>query len=126
MNAATKPVTNTAPRRRAMPVIAFALLLGGCAVSPLAPQSARLFNDDAFPAPSERPDAAEVFALNDAMRAYLRTDIAASAKQMGPQQASSTRCTSAADSSSSTTRRSRATPRRPSTRAPATACRWSS
>jgi Flp pilus assembly protein TadD len=84
MNAATKPVTNTAPRRWTMPVMAFALLLGGCAVSPLAPQSARLFNDDAFPAPSERPDAAEVFALNDAMRAYLRTDIAASAKQMGP------------------------------------------
>ena len=85
MNAATKPATNTAPRRRAMPVTAFALLLGGCALAPTAPQSAQLFNDDAFPAPSERPDAAQVFALNDAMRAYLRTEIAASVReQMGP------------------------------------------
>jgi len=84
MNAPTKSLTDAAPKRRTLLAVVFALALGGCALAPRAPQTAQLFNDAAFPAPAERPEAAEVFALNDAMRAYLRTDIAASAKQMGP------------------------------------------
>ncbi len=84
MNAPTKSLTDAAPKRRTLLAVVFALALGGCALAPRAPQTAQLFNDDAFPAPVERPEAADVFALNDAMRAYLRTDIAASAKQMGP------------------------------------------
>ena len=83
MTAAMKPATITAPKPRAMLLAAFALLLGGCALAPTSPPSAKLFNDDAFPAPSERPDAAQVFALNDAMRAYLRTEIAASVREQG-------------------------------------------
>jgi len=75
--------TNSAIRRWTMAVAALALLLGGCALAPTASQTAQLFNDDAFAAPSERPDAAQVFALNDAMRAYLRTEIAASVRDQG-------------------------------------------
>ena len=83
MTAAIKPATISAPKPRALLLAAFALLLGGCALAPTSPPSAKLFNDDAFPAPSERPDAAQVFALNDAMRAYLRTEIAASVREQG-------------------------------------------
>jgi Tfp pilus assembly protein PilF len=47
-------------------------LLAACTTAPVAPPPAELFHDARFSAPSERISAAEVFALNDAMRRYVR------------------------------------------------------
>jgi tetratricopeptide (TPR) repeat protein len=57
--------------------------LAGCAVAPPAARPDHLFNDAAFAPPSQRIDAADVFALNDAMRQYLRVDIARQLAQQG-------------------------------------------
>src|SRR5438874_2410176 len=62
---------------RSWAILLICALLGGCASAPPpAPLSRQLLADSAFEPPSERIDAAEVFALSDAMRHYLRTDIA--------------------------------------------------
>ena len=53
----------------------FLLLLGACASVPIAPPNAGLFNDSLFRAPSERIAAGDIFAISDAMRAFLRTEI---------------------------------------------------
>src|SRR2546423_89845 len=47
-------------------------LLAACATAPVSPPPAALFHDARFAPPSERISAAEVFALNDAMRSYVR------------------------------------------------------
>ena len=52
------------------------LLAAACAQLP-APRPADLFHDALFAAPAERVDARQVFALSDAMRAYLRDELAA-------------------------------------------------
>jgi len=57
-------------------VLALCMLLGACSHTPVAPPPARLFSDHLFSAPSERISAEDVFALSDAMRRYLETDMA--------------------------------------------------
>src|SRR5262245_36805158 len=52
------------------------LLAGGCATAPAPPATDSIFNDAAFARPSGRIDAADVFAVNDAMRRYVHEDIA--------------------------------------------------
>jgi tetratricopeptide (TPR) repeat protein len=61
-------------------------LLGGCASAPPpVPLDSRLLADAAFAPSKERIDAADVFALSDAMRNYLRFDIASQLRQQGRQ-----------------------------------------
>ncbi len=65
--------------------IACLLLAAGCAA--IAPPSAEhLFDDAAFAPPSERIDARDVFAASEAMRRYLREEIAADLRAKGRQQ----------------------------------------
>jgi tetratricopeptide (TPR) repeat protein len=67
-----------------------ALLLAACATTaPEAPPQPPpgLFEDAAFAAPKNRPDAQAVFALSPAMRTYLERDIASLIRQQGPQRA---------------------------------------
>ncbi|MGZ8994189.1 MAG: tetratricopeptide repeat protein, partial [Burkholderiaceae bacterium] len=45
-----------------------------------------LFKDDLFSTPSERIAAADVFALSDQMKLYLRTEIASQLRQIGSPQ----------------------------------------
>jgi tetratricopeptide (TPR) repeat protein len=52
------------------------LLLGGCATTTVAPRSDHLFNDHLFGAASERISPQDVFAVSDAMRQFLDTEIA--------------------------------------------------
>ena len=55
----------------------FAVLLQGCATAPVTPASrAELLDDALFAAPSERIDAADVFAVSPGMRHYVRVEIA--------------------------------------------------
>src|SRR5688500_15692114 len=53
------------------------LLLLGCATAPVTQsRRAELFNDALFAPPTERVDAAEVFAVSPEMRHYVRVEIA--------------------------------------------------
>jgi Tfp pilus assembly protein PilF len=66
------------------------LLLAACATTaPEAPPQppSGLFEDAAFAAPKNRPDAKAVFALSPAMQSYLERDIASLIRQLGPQRA---------------------------------------
>ena len=64
-----------------------ALLLAGCAMKPVVEADRRFFNDHLFAAPSERVSAADVFALSDEMRSYLRAEIAEQMRVKGRRQA---------------------------------------
>jgi tetratricopeptide (TPR) repeat protein len=55
--------------------VSLATLISACATPP-APPPVNLFNDEKFVAPKERVDAAEVFALSDQMKRYVRFEIA--------------------------------------------------
>jgi Tfp pilus assembly protein PilF len=71
-----------------IPVILFlALALGACAVAPPAVESDRFFADGLFGAPSERIDAASVFATSEAMRRYVANEIGPLPGSRGRQQA---------------------------------------
>ena len=61
------------------------LVLTGCATPAAAPPASELFNDALFAPPSERINAADVFALTDAMRRYAHDELLMSRK--GPRQA---------------------------------------
>src|SRR5205085_8990753 len=63
------------------------LALTACAGMPAPPSSEDLFRDAFFAAPRDHIDAADVFAMSDAMQRYARTEIAARARQLGRQQA---------------------------------------
>src|SRR4051812_28632139 len=52
------------------------LLLAGCAPVPVAPPAPDLYHDALFVAPSTPIDASHVFALSDAMKAYVRDKLA--------------------------------------------------
>ncbi len=68
--------------------LVMALVAGACATPPPAPAPPpSLFEDAAFNAPSNVPDAQAVFALSPAMLRYLERDIAASIRQLGAQRA---------------------------------------
>ena len=68
--------------------IAVVFLVTGCASTKVADAQAResLFRDALFAAPTERIDAAEIFAVNDEMRRYVRYDIAKEIEAKGRQQ----------------------------------------
>src|SRR5712691_2131643 len=57
-------------------VLALCMLLAACAHAPAEPPPAQLFSDHLFAAPSERISAEDVFALSDAMRRYLESEMA--------------------------------------------------
>ena len=61
------------------------LLLSGCASAPVAQPPAHLFEDHLFAAPSERARADDVFALSDAMKRYVDTEIAGHLRSKGSQ-----------------------------------------
>jgi tetratricopeptide (TPR) repeat protein len=67
-------------------LLLFAAILAGCATAPVTGRYEPLFKDQLFAAPSERIDARDVFAINDAMRRYLATEIAARSLNRGFQQ----------------------------------------
>jgi Flp pilus assembly protein TadD len=62
-------------------------LLAACAPAPVAPQRGELWHDELFGAPSERIDPRAVFALSDAMRRYVRDELAAQRSIKGARQA---------------------------------------
>ena len=66
--------------------IAWSGLLAACASTPVAQQPAQLFNDKLFAPPSERVSADDVFAVSDAMKQYIKTEIASQLHLKGPQQ----------------------------------------
>src|SRR5258708_21723674 len=66
-------------------VLILSVVLAGCASAPAPDRADRLLNDHLFAAPSERISAADVFALSDDMRAYLRGQIADELRAKGPQ-----------------------------------------
>src|SRR6267378_893795 len=57
-------------------VLGLCMLLAACAHTPVEQPPAQLFSDHLFAAPSERISAEDVFALSDAMKRYLETDMA--------------------------------------------------
>ena len=63
------------------------LLLAACATAPTSQEAGQLFSDRLFRPPSAHIDAADVFALNPAMRDYLATDVARLARSRGRQRA---------------------------------------
>jgi tetratricopeptide (TPR) repeat protein len=66
--------------------VVFCLLLGACTSAPVAEPPAGLFEDQLFRPPSERISADDVFALSNAMRHYLATEIADKVRLKGRQQ----------------------------------------
>lgn len=62
-------------------------LLAGCATAPVGPPPEPLFHDARFAPPSERISAAEVFALNDDMRRYVREKLDVRRATLGSRQA---------------------------------------
>jgi Tfp pilus assembly protein PilF len=63
------------------------LILGACASPPVAPPDDHLFNDRLFLAPSVRISPDDVFALSDAMRQFVRTELTGPGRNKHPQQA---------------------------------------
>jgi Tfp pilus assembly protein PilF len=68
-------------------VVALSMLIAACASAPPTPVPRQLFDDRLFGPPSERISADDVFALSDAMRAYVDTEIARQVAAKGRQQA---------------------------------------
>lgn len=66
-------------------LLCLALLLSACGSAPIAPRTDELFADQLFAAPSEPIRPEDVFALNDAMRRSLATDMAVLVRRRGPQ-----------------------------------------
>jgi hypothetical protein len=62
-------------------------LLAGCAAGPQPrpPAPADLFRDDRFAPASVQVDPAEIFAVSDSMRRYLRTEVISQSKYYGMQ-----------------------------------------
>src|SRR5689334_24072459 len=73
------------PRRKEAPMkilmtLVLSLLLGACATAPVTAPPATLFQDSAFAAPSERVDAADIFALSPEIQKFLNAQILPYAK----------------------------------------------
>jgi Tfp pilus assembly protein PilF len=66
-------------------VLLIVAALNGCTTAPTSPSQA-LFHDHLFAAPSQRIDAADVFALSEEMKRYLESDIARRLRSQGRQQ----------------------------------------
>lgn len=71
---------------RLVPVL-FSLLLAACAATPPAERTAHFFHDHLFGPPSQPIDAAEIFAPSEAMRHYVRVEIADAVVAKGRQKA---------------------------------------
>ncbi|MDZ5632700.1 tetratricopeptide repeat protein [Janthinobacterium sp. GMG1] len=61
--------------------------LAGCATVPATPPPPDLFNDASFAAPAVPVDPQQAFAMSDAMRLYVRVDIAREARSKNPRRA---------------------------------------
>src|SRR5438045_1877501 len=68
-------------------IFLIALLLAGCAAAPAPPSAPPLFEDASFAPPSERIDAADVFASNESMKRFVRERIAEDIQSKGRQRA---------------------------------------
>jgi len=68
-------------------VLLLCMILAGCAAAPVPQRSLPLFNDQLFSAAAVSVSADDLFALNDEMRRYLRTEMAEQALVKGSQQA---------------------------------------
>ena len=60
--------------------LVLSLMLGACATAPVTAPPATVFQDSAFAAPSERVDAADIFALSPEMQKFLNAQILPYAK----------------------------------------------
>ena len=67
-------------------ILLLVILLPACATVHFSERPGRLFRDALFTAPTERISAADVFAVSDAMRHYLRVEIAEQLRVKGSQQ----------------------------------------
>jgi hypothetical protein len=63
---------------------ALCALLGACGSVPKPPSPERYFHDDRFAPSAERISADDVFAMSDAMRRYLRSDVTHQMRERGP------------------------------------------
>lgn len=61
--------------------------LAGCATAPATPPPPDLFNDASFAAPAVPVEPQQAFAMSDAMRHYVRVDIAREARGKNPRRA---------------------------------------
>ncbi|WP_083411648.1 tetratricopeptide repeat protein [Janthinobacterium sp. 1_2014MBL_MicDiv] len=61
--------------------------LAACATPPAAPPPPDLFNDASFAAPTAKIDPQQAFAVSEAMRRYVRVDIAREARGKNPRRA---------------------------------------
>ena len=61
---------------RPWPLLLASLSLAACATAPVDQPAASLFHDDLFAAPTERISVADVFAVSDEMKRYVRHEIA--------------------------------------------------
>jgi len=68
---------------RAWIVLLLCVMVAACATAPTPPARTDLFNDRLFKAPSVPIDKAEIFALSDEMKRYLRTEIAGQVRDAG-------------------------------------------
>ena len=71
---------------RTWQALLLSLALGACATPPAVDRVDRLFHDHLFAAASERMSADDVFAVNAAMKRYLRVEIAEQLESKGRQQ----------------------------------------
>lgn len=72
-------------RAALLPVLLVLGLACGCATTKVGPIASVPLRDDLFSAPSVQPSAESIFALNQAMRDYLRTDAAQLVRLQGPE-----------------------------------------
>jgi len=79
------PTGNTFKRRLARLTCLAAMALAGCSTVPVEPPPHNLFDDRLFAAPSEPVGAHAIFALSDAMKRYVDTEIADQLRSKGPQ-----------------------------------------
>lgn len=70
---------------RTLAALLLIAMLAGCATPPALRDTEALFHDELFAAPTERVGDEEIFALSEAMRRYVRTDIAEKLRSRGPQ-----------------------------------------
>ena len=71
---------------KAVFTLVLSLVLTSCATMPRWPEPGFLFNDHLFVQATERINADDVFAIDDAMRHYLKVEIADQLRVKGPQQ----------------------------------------
>ncbi len=66
-------------------VVLLPFLLAACASTKIVPHPGHLFDDKLFSSPSERVSADDIFAVSDAMKRYLKVDIASQLQAKGTQ-----------------------------------------